>query len=393
MAKKVFIAPHDERVDYKSLIPADYNPRKMDGRTLKVLMGSLAGFGWVLPVVVNRRTGNIVGGHQRATANAELVRDMEKRGNPVAEEYKRPPVIYVDVSLTREKALNIALNQISGSWDFFKKVSADQLRQNATYAQLTRRKLGKGFCYPLGLLDIELKNPEHRKLFRQTFGDRIIDFGAGKRLEAELLRRHFGVDVLVWEPFARPKNTGRVCRQLVRRIGQKFLTTVGEASRGDYGTVFCNFVLSSIAQTEDRLKVLRILAATTRRAAERCVISVRSTTEPRYQQLLGRINSRSSFLGIPDASEPGLVVTHAGKAQQKFQKFYDPDEFVDLAEKYFRNVVDVSPDGRSGSRIVVASKPRPYRRSELAEALHFEFNLKIEGKPLGLGDRAIELIT
>ena len=56
---KVFIADSIERVKYKSLIPADYNPRTMDARSLRVLMGSLMRFGWVMPVVINRRTGNI----------------------------------------------------------------------------------------------------------------------------------------------------------------------------------------------------------------------------------------------------------------------------------------------------------------------------------------------
>lgn len=122
---KTFIATDIERVPYKTLIPADYNPRKMDARTLRVLMGSLIRFGWVMPVVINRRTGNIVGSHQRATANAEVIRKLRRQKDPRAREYERPPAIFVDVSLTTEKAMNVALNQISGDWDFFKKVAAD----------------------------------------------------------------------------------------------------------------------------------------------------------------------------------------------------------------------------------------------------------------------------
>ena len=56
-------------IDHNRLIPADYNPREMDPRTLKMLVRSLTRFGWVLPVIANHFTGNIVGGHQRACAN------------------------------------------------------------------------------------------------------------------------------------------------------------------------------------------------------------------------------------------------------------------------------------------------------------------------------------
>ena len=54
-AKQVFVAESIERVPYQSLIPADYNPRAMDPRSLRLLVGSLLRFGWVLPVVVGAR--------------------------------------------------------------------------------------------------------------------------------------------------------------------------------------------------------------------------------------------------------------------------------------------------------------------------------------------------
>lgn len=130
LARKPFIAEKIDLVDHRALIPADYNPREMDDRTLRLLVRSLARFGWVLPVVANRRTGNIVGGHQRARANEHIVRG----GGARAAAYKQVPVIYVDLSVHEEKALNVALNQISGDWDFFKKAAADELRQNATFA-------------------------------------------------------------------------------------------------------------------------------------------------------------------------------------------------------------------------------------------------------------------
>jgi hypothetical protein len=47
------------------LVPAPYNPRTISSEALAGLRGSVERFGLVEPVVWNRRTGRVVGGHQR----------------------------------------------------------------------------------------------------------------------------------------------------------------------------------------------------------------------------------------------------------------------------------------------------------------------------------------
>jgi DNA modification methylase len=83
---------------------APYNPRRIDPAQLAALGRSLRTFGAVEPVVANRRSGRIVGGHQRVKA-AE------------AEGIETLPVVWVDLDETGEKQLNLALNRISGEWD------------------------------------------------------------------------------------------------------------------------------------------------------------------------------------------------------------------------------------------------------------------------------------
>src|SRR5664280_2650060 len=83
---------------------APYNPRRIDADQLAALGRSLRTFGAVEPVVANRRSGRIVGGHQRVKA-AE------------AEGIETLPVVGVDRDETGEKQLNLALNRISGEWD------------------------------------------------------------------------------------------------------------------------------------------------------------------------------------------------------------------------------------------------------------------------------------
>ena len=95
-----------EMVPASRLRPAAYNPRVMSLRSRFALKRALEEHGCVQPLVVNRRTSTIVGGHQRyEVLTVELG-------------WKRVPVVWVDLPLEREKKLNLALNGIRGEWDW-----------------------------------------------------------------------------------------------------------------------------------------------------------------------------------------------------------------------------------------------------------------------------------
>lgn len=96
-----------ERIAARRINPAPYNPRldlKPGDPDYEKLARSVDEFGLVEPLVWNRRTGNLVGGHQR-------FKILLARG------VKEVDVSVVDLPIEREKALNIALNRISGDWD------------------------------------------------------------------------------------------------------------------------------------------------------------------------------------------------------------------------------------------------------------------------------------
>lgn len=96
-----------QKMKITELKAADYNPRKHlqpGDPEYEKLKRSLTEYGYVEPVIWNRQTGNVVGGHQRLT----VLRDMGET---------EVDVVVVDLDMTREKALNVALNKISGDWD------------------------------------------------------------------------------------------------------------------------------------------------------------------------------------------------------------------------------------------------------------------------------------
>ena len=96
-----------ERRNLASLRPAPYNPRKElqpGDEEYEKLKRSLMEFGYVEPVILNERTGYVVGGHQRLKVLRELGEN-------------EIDCVIVDLPEAQEKALNVALNKISGSWD------------------------------------------------------------------------------------------------------------------------------------------------------------------------------------------------------------------------------------------------------------------------------------
>lgn len=94
----------DLPIERLATMASPYNPRTISDNDLQALRRSLKFFGTVEPVVVNKRSGHIVGGHQRVKA-AE------------AEGIDTLPVVYVDLDDPSEKQLNLALNRISGEWE------------------------------------------------------------------------------------------------------------------------------------------------------------------------------------------------------------------------------------------------------------------------------------
>lgn len=90
------------------LVNAPYNPRTINRIAAKRLKGSIQSHGLVGGIVWNRRTGHIVGGHQRLNQLDELEGTSEYTLE----------VDVIDVDLDEEKELNIALNNRTMQGEF-----------------------------------------------------------------------------------------------------------------------------------------------------------------------------------------------------------------------------------------------------------------------------------
>jgi DNA modification methylase len=96
-----------EKIPVTKIKPAKYNPRKdlkPGDPAYEKLKRSMTEFGYVEPIIWNEETGNIVGGHQRYKILLE-------------EGHTEVECVVVMLPADKEKALNVALNKVTGDWE------------------------------------------------------------------------------------------------------------------------------------------------------------------------------------------------------------------------------------------------------------------------------------
>ena len=113
----------------EQLNPAVYNPRKAlkpGDPEFEKLQRSIENFGFVELIVINKQTGNtVISGHQRLSVVKHL-------------NWSEVECVVVDIDKDKEKALNIALNKVSGAWDNDKLLSLiTDLKESAFDVSLT----------------------------------------------------------------------------------------------------------------------------------------------------------------------------------------------------------------------------------------------------------------
>ena len=104
-----------KKIKIAELVPAAYNPRKElkpGDKEYEKIKNSISEFGYVDPVIVNKDM-TVIGGHQRIN----VLKDLG---------FTEIDCVVIDIDKTKEKALNIALNKITGEWN--KELLADLIQ-------------------------------------------------------------------------------------------------------------------------------------------------------------------------------------------------------------------------------------------------------------------------
>lgn len=104
-----------KKLKIDTLIPASYNPRKAlkpGDAEFEKIKNSITEFGFVDPIIVNSDM-TIIGGHQRWSVLKTLG-------------YTEVDCVVIEIDKTKEKALNIALNKVTGEWN--KELLADLIK-------------------------------------------------------------------------------------------------------------------------------------------------------------------------------------------------------------------------------------------------------------------------
>lgn len=91
-------------VPIKDVKPNPKNPRNITEYQTEALKRSINKFGFLSPIVINKRNMQIVSGHQRLEAYKSLNKT-------------EVPVIYVELDDKEERALNVAMNRVGGTFD------------------------------------------------------------------------------------------------------------------------------------------------------------------------------------------------------------------------------------------------------------------------------------
>ncbi len=93
-----------QKISAEKLNPAKYNPRKdlnPGDPEYEKLKKSMETFGYVEPIIWNKQTSHVVGGHQR-------LKILQQQGQTEID------CVVVQMDEAEEKALNVALKKISG---------------------------------------------------------------------------------------------------------------------------------------------------------------------------------------------------------------------------------------------------------------------------------------
>lgn len=375
---------HDVEIDNKEAFPCVYNVKRFDTILLakqnadkfdsymaalaKSLEQAIKGS---MQVVVDTE-GNVINGIGRIQIAAE----------------KRKPFIQCVVipSEKKEFAINM-LNLLS--MDFSVEGSyADVLRYNSFMRSRNTREtdeqgrcaLGDGFfkgVFPKNNgRDFFALEGKALEIWKKHYGDKIVDFGAGKLNNTRTLRQA-GIFASAFEPYFVGAGD-KVYKAKSIEIANKFLDDV--KSGVEYTSVFISSVFNSVPFMDDRIKIARIAAALCKPRGK-VVCWCQANTSPQFQITKKRSALRESLLTFDLDYEPNIVLGDL-RQHPKVQKGHTEEELRNIFGQSFKKINRL--EIISNFWYLEASQPI-VSLERLAEAIDFEFELPYpDGTTMGL---------
>jgi len=311
----------------------------------------------------------------------------------VSAEAKSKFVQCVQVTKSQEEFSSAMLNLLS--MDFSMESSyADVLRYNSFMRERNTREtdsdgncaFGDGFFKGLfpnnNGRDFFKLEGEALEAWKNKYGDKIVDFGAGKLNNTRTLR-NAGVFVSAFEPYF--VTTGdEIHKEKSLEIANRFLDEV--ESCVEYTSVFISSVFNSVPFMADRIKIAHIAAALCNPGG-RVVCWCQSNESNQFTKTQKHTVTANALLTFNLGYEPNTILGDISK-HPKVQKGHTANELQDIFLNSFTSIDRLEMIRQFW--YVEATKPK-LNLEKLGEAIDFEFNLPYpDGTTMGLSDRARE---
>ncbi len=310
-----------------------------------------------------------------------------------AVEAKKKTVVCAVIPETHKEFASLMLNLLSMDFSMESQY-ADTLRFNSFMrSRNTRETDAEGNCaFGDGFFKGLWADRKGREFFKLQgkdleewvahYGDRIVDFGAGKLNNTRTLR-NAGVYCSAFEPYFVGAGE-QIHKEKSIEIGERFLREV--ASGVKYSSVFISSVFNSVPFMEDRKKIAIIAAALCYPAGQTICWCQSNNSGTFMTTKTKRINQRDAKSLLFDLDyEPNTTLGDLSK-HPKVQKGHLKEEMLDIFSPCFKTIKRLDYIGTFW--YLEATNPiiNPVK---LAEALDFEFNLPYpDGTNAGLSEMA-----
>lgn len=308
-------------------------------------------------------------------------------------EAKKKFVVCVEIPEEKKEFASCMLNLLSMDFSMESQY-ADTLRFNSFMrSRNTRETDAEGNCaFGDGFFKGLWANRKGRELFKLQgkdlkewtahYGDKIVDFGAGKLNNTRTLRAA-GIYCSAFEPYFVTAGE-QIHKEKSIEIGEKFLKEI--ASGVKYTSVFISSVFNSVPFMEDRKKIAVIAAALCYPSGQTvcwCQSNNSGTFTVTKTKRINLREARSTLFNLD--YEPNVTLGELSK-HPKVQKGHTKEEMIDIFSRCFKTIKRLDYIGTFWYLEAVDPIINP---ELLAEAIDFEFNLPYpDGTNAGLSEMA-----